>query len=120
MFSLRRLFRKYVYGLVIEEETIKGMATNWHMVSKCKYCERPLMVECRFCPHCGYDLTERHTTAQVRLVDIPPLTEISPVTPTSVLRKYISGDSKERPLRALYKAEWHARTESEIRHERKG
>jgi hypothetical protein len=119
MFSLRRWIRKYVYKLVVEEETIKAAAIDWHPVSKCRFCERPLMVECDFCPHCGYDLKERHTTGNVRLVNTSQLSELSPVTPTGVLRKYIQGDNKERPLQTLYKSEWQARSESEIRHDRK-
>jgi hypothetical protein len=98
MFSLRRWIRKYVYKLVVEEETIKAAAIDWHPVSKCRFCERPLLVECDFCPHCGYDLKERHTTGNVRLVE-PLIVEFSPQTTTGILRKYQRPD--ERPIQTL-------------------
>ena len=97
MFHLRRWIRKYVYGLVIEEETIVSSSIDWHPVSKCKFCQKPLMVECQFCPHCGYNLATRQTTGTVKLVEplIPLIEPRGPVIPlmvpdtsTGILRKY--------------------------------
>lgn len=93
----RKMLRKYVYGLVIEQETIKAAAIDWHMVQKCQFCQKPIMVECQFCPHCGYNLKEKHTTAQVKIVDVKPVEP--PKTVTGVIKSYqLPG---ERPIQTL-------------------
>lgn len=66
------------------------------------------MVECQFCPHCGVDLAERHTTAQVRLVHMLPVPDPPsvPKTATGVIKSYqLPG---ERGFQTLKRVGWKA------------
>lgn len=84
-----------LYNTVMKVQERKDAAQSWHVLSKCTFCQKALLVECLFCPHCGTNLNERHTTAQMKLV------EMSPETTTAILRKYQAPG--ERPIKTLAK-----------------
>ena len=80
--KLKERMARWLYPEIKKRDEAEMLASSWsRTIEKCRHCERPLYMECVFCPHCGRVLEEeRHTTGQIRLASVVPPSSQTTVT----------------------------------------
>ena len=68
-FSLVRWFRRLrrAYILIKEQERAEQVTNLYFLIKPCVYCQRPITIDCVFCPQCGTS-QDRQTSEQYKLV----------------------------------------------------
>ena len=122
-FILVRRFRKWLYGLVREEEELEEQATGWHRaiaVVPCVYCAKPIPPDSLFCKHCGFALvkTKQQTTGAQKLVVSLPVERVATMDlPNLPARHHVLTNQIEA---ALIPGEKHSRVRAYNRLKRQG